>query len=122
MVLGSKSAFARRVRRKTGKTYSIILIATAAAAFGIYWSQTCHCDAGFRQERDRALAEATKRLQRFSGSFVTGSSLPTLVEEIYDTNKNWWMFTFKNDTCAVVLIVDCCGETDIGGTSGCPPR
>lgn len=80
----------------------------------------CH---GKPLSREEALERANAKLQRFSKKFVTGGSLPTLVEEQYDPQRKEWTFTFKNPVCTVGIIADRCHGTDIGGISeGCTAR
>jgi len=72
--------------------------------------------------RDEAFRRANAKLQRFSEKFVVGDTPPGLVEERYDDKQKAWMFTFRGRACEIIILVDRCHGTDIGGTNGCSPR
>ena len=97
-----------------------MVIALALAVFVADDLFRCH---GKPLSREEALERANAKLQRFSKKFVTGDTLPALVEEQYDPQRKEWTFTFTNTTCSVAIIADRCHGTDIGGISkGCTVR
>jgi hypothetical protein len=97
-----------------------MVIALVFAVFVADYLFRCH---GKPLSREEALERANAKLQRFSKKSVVGDTLPKLVEEQYDPQKEEWMFTFDNSTCSVIIIADRCHGTDIGGVSkGCTVR
>jgi len=71
---------------------AVVFIALVSAVLGADYLFRCH---GKPLSREEALERANAKLQRFSKKFVTGDSLPTLVEEQYDPQRKEWTFTFK---------------------------
>jgi len=97
-----------------------MVIALVFAVFVADHLFRCH---GKPLSREEALERANAKLQRFARKFVVGDTLPKLVEEQYDPQKEEWIFSFDNSTCSIIIIADRCHGTDIGGASkGCTVR
>lgn len=43
-----------------------------------------------------------------------------LIDSQFDNLQKWWGFSYKSNDCEIAIIIDECGEADIGGLSeGC---
>ncbi len=101
--------------RKLSKSWVVVaaVVALIASALVVEYLYRCH---GNPLSRGEALDRATAALQR---NVVTNPPMP-LVEELFDSERKEWMFTFRNATCIVSVLADRCKGTDIGGISeGC---
>jgi len=96
-----------------------VVLAVIGSAFAVDHFLRCN---GKPLSREEALQRATDKLRRFSQKFVVGNAQPELVEEHYDATQKTWMFRFRGKACEIIILVDRCHGTDIGGTNGCSPK
>ena len=115
-----------------GKTFVVVLV-VAAAAGAAWWNQRAHgklpelgalvhtsvsgCSAA-ALTRDEAVRQAEARLTKFSASLGLRQSFPQSSAR-FDNDSKSWIVTFRNSQCMVMMVVDRCHATDLGGTTDC---
>jgi hypothetical protein len=116
-----------------GVTVALAVVVVAAAAGAAWWSERAHGKlpalAGLVQSsasgcsaapltRDEAVRQAEARLAKFSASLGLRQRLAESGAR-FDNDSKSWIVTFRNPECMVMMVVDRCHASDLGGTTDC---